>query len=102
MERQGGKQARPSKSAHVQESHADLLPKELRSEMALETSSAQREPAGNLIMSMLPGKVSEAWVVAINDTNSLSLLNFRLISMSHFCSKVTRGALLGSTRVKQH
>lgn len=50
-------------------------------------------------MSMLPGKVSEAWVVAINDTNSLSLLNFRLISMSHFCSKVTRGALLGATYV---
>lgn len=38
-------------------------------------------------MSMLPGKVSEAWVVAINDTNSLSLLNFRLISMSHFAAR---------------
>lgn len=49
MDWQGGKQARPSKSAQVHESHADLLPKELRSEMALETSSAQREPAGNLI-----------------------------------------------------
>lgn len=34
------------------------------------------------------------------DTNSLSFLNSRLISMSHFCSKVTQGALLGLVCVK--